>query len=396
MAGLVSLGQPFGGPSRIINVPAPRPSPFGQAIERGAGQIGQAIGMRGQRQQEQADQQRFSQAFGILRKGQGSPEAATAAVKILGGVQSPGWKPFVRQLYTDILARELDPSGQRQTEAATAKILAETQVLRREPQRPGFTLTPGAERFTAAGEPIAQVPPAAPLPSQQISARKLKRMDELQSKVDAGTATKKEEGLLDKMLAGAPLVEIGLGMPASAAERTAIAETRASLDALDNLKSLFDNPRTQTGPIFGRVAPVKGLAGLTTDEQEAFMAATSAFKNKVIKEITGAQMSETEAKRIMKQIPDTIDPPARWRAKWEQTRKNLQFIQKRRSEVLRQSGLRVPADGALDLTDQLRNGVPDSSTFDNELRLLDEQIRLLESEQTIPAVTPRTGMREFP
>ena len=251
-----------------------------------------------------------------------------------------------------------------------------------------FTLGPGGRRFDAAGNLIAQAPfrplapptPRAPtafeqtsaeigrlaaipkaqrtptqqarldqllarkplLPSQKISQKKLDEINRLQAKVDKGTITKPEQARLDKMLAGAPLVEISLGKPPSPAERTAIAETRASIDALNNLKTLFDSAQTKVGPIVGRAAPFKGLLGLTTDEQEDFMAATSAFKNRIIKEITGAQMSEQEANRIMKQIPDITDPPARWNAKWRQSKKNLEFLQKRRAEILRQSGLRVP------------------------------------------------------
>jgi len=131
----------------------------------------------------------------------------------------------------------------------------------------------------------------------------------------------------------------------SSTERQKIAETRASIDALDNLKSLFDSAQTKTGPITGRISPIAGLVGMTTDEQESFMAATSAFKNAIIKEITGAQMSEQEASRIMKQIPDITDPSPRWKAKWEQSKKNLEFLQKRRLEILEQSGLRVPRAG---------------------------------------------------
>lgn len=141
---------------------------------------------------------------------------------------------------------------------------------------------------------------------------------------------------------------INLGT-ASPTERQSIAEGRASIDALDNLKSLFDSTLTRTGPLAGRVDPVKGLLGLTSDEQEAFMAATSAFKNAIIKEITGAQMSEQEAKRIMKQIPDITDPPKRWLAKWEQSKKNLDFLQKRRLEILRQSGFVVPGETPMNI-----------------------------------------------
>jgi hypothetical protein len=130
--------------------------------------------------------------------------------------------------------------------------------------------------------------------------------------------------------------------PASASERTAIAETNTSMDILDNLKVLFDNPKTRTGPLVGRIDPILGVIGKTSMEQEDFMAATSAFKNKIIKEITGAQMSEPEAKRIMKQVPDIGDVPKRWLAKWNQSRKNLEMLQARRKEVLKQSGIKVP------------------------------------------------------
>jgi len=173
-------------------------------------------------------------------------------------------------------------------------------------------------------------------------------------------------------LYGKPMVEISLGKPASSAERTAIAETRASIDALDNLKSLFDSTKTRTGPIVGRVDPLKGLVGLTTDEQEGFMAATSAFKNAIIKEITGAQMSQEEAERIMKQVPDITDPSTRWEAKWEQSKKNLEFLQKRRAEILEQSGLRVPTgadvksqtkkqvESKIDKTDVYKNAISEA------------------------------------
>lgn len=129
---------------------------------------------------------------------------------------------------------------------------------------------------------------------------------------------------------------------AAPAERQALAQTQQSIDALHNLRMLFDNPSTRTGPVVGRYDPVAGLVGGTTAEQEALMAATSAFKNHVIKEITGAQMSETEAHRIMKQIPDITDPPVRWRAKWDQSKRNLEMLQRRRREILRKSGLEAP------------------------------------------------------
>lgn len=140
-----------------------------------------------------------------------------------------------------------------------------------------------------------------------------------------------------------PISETTINMAAaSPTERAAMAETAQGLDTLENLKMLFDNPKTRTGPIAGRYDPIAGLVGATSSEQEALMAATSAFKNRIIKEITGAQMSEVEARRIMKQIPDITDPPVRWQAKYEQTKRNLEAIQRRRQEVMRKSGVNAP------------------------------------------------------
>ncbi len=119
----------------------------------------------------------------------------------------------------------------------------------------------------------------------------------------------------------------------SAGEREKTATGLATLDVLGNLKKLFDSPDTRTGPVVGRIDPRIGQIGLTSRNQEDFMAATSAFKNQIIKEITGAQMSEVEAVRIMKQVPDITDHPDRWEAKWRQSVQNIQFLQRRRQQI---------------------------------------------------------------
>lgn len=160
--------------------------------------------------------------------------------------------------------------------------------------------------------------------------------------------------------------------PASPSERTAIAETNASIDALNNLKTLYNNVKTKSGPIVGRTSPVLGLVGMTSREQEDFMAATSAFQNAIIKDITGAQMSETEASRIKKQIPLITDPPARWEAKWKQSLKNLEFLQARRKEILRQSGLKVPGSPLGSLVPRGTIGGAISDMTDEELRRIAE------------------------
>ena len=129
----------------------------------------------------------------------------------------------------------------------------------------------------------------------------------------------------------------GMTLNISAGEREKTATGLASLDVLTNLRNLYDSPDTRTGPAVGRIDPIIGQFGLTSRPQEDFMAATSAFKNQIIKEITGAQMSEAEADRIMKQVPDITDHPTRWEAKWRQSVQNIQYLQNRRQEI--QSGV---------------------------------------------------------
>jgi len=184
---------------------------------------------------------------------------------------------------------------------------------------------------------------AAPTPSEQIGQERVSIISKLKPKIETGTATAEEKATYEDAVLGRPIsVKIGATEPPSPSERTAIAQTQASIDALNNLKQLFDSSRTKTGPITGRISPLAGLIGMTTKEQESFMAATSAFKNAIIKEITGAQLSQEEAERIMKQIPDITDPEPRWLAKWEESKKNLESLQKRRAEILKESGVKVP------------------------------------------------------
>lgn len=137
-------------------------------------------------------------------------------------------------------------------------------------------------------------------------------------------------------------VNIGPTERPSPAERTEIRDARASLDNLDNIKALVDS--SFVGPIQGRVGPISGLFGLTSQSQEEFYSASAAFANMIIKQITGAQMSETETVRIKAQIPKPEDPYHRWLANWNQSRNNVVMLLQRQQEVLRQSGMIVPGE----------------------------------------------------
>ncbi len=82
------------------------------------------------------------------------------------------------------------------------------------------------------------------------------------------------------------------------------------------------------------------LGGITEDEAD-FRAENSTLKNQVIKMITGAQMSEPEAQRIMKQIPDPENPPTVYEARLKRTRENVYMMAQKRRQILEGSGIDV-------------------------------------------------------
>lgn len=105
-----------------------------------------------------------------------------------------------------------------------------------------------------------------------------------------------------------------------------------SADQLDRLKDMFDKgAKNLIGPLEGRARAIgQQVPGVAVNDQYAnFAAATAAFRNTVIKAITGAAMSEQEATRIRQQIPELTDKPEVWLAKADQTRLNLADLNKR-------------------------------------------------------------------
>ena len=313
MAQLRNLGQPFGSPGGVINLPAPAGSALAGQIQMQAMQgVGQALGQwlgqerqQGLWQQDMLNMQLAQQ--GQLPQGMAGPQMGMPQMQSRMG----------RQAQMQSQLGQMFPA----------------------PAEP-FSLPPEHTRFTGTGQPVAVGKAAPMLPTQKAAQAKLDAYNKAKA-MPPLKRSKHQQAVVEKFEMGQALVQINLGR-ASPTERTSIAETRASIDALNNIKELYDSAKTRTGIVVGRLDPVLGAFGLTTDEQENFMAATSAFRNQIIKEITGAQMSEVEAKRILKQVPQETDPPARWEAKWRQSKKNLEMLQKRRLEILQQSGLQVP------------------------------------------------------
>lgn len=114
-----------------------------------------------------------------------------------------------------------------------------------------------------------------------------------------------------------------------------------SLGILNDLESLKSD--SWLGPVQGRMTELEiGMPGASVSDKLAkFAAQTATLKNAVVKAITGAQMSEPEAKRIMKQIPDFSDKPNVWKQKLDATRENMQVLKRRTIEL---SGGTMPTE----------------------------------------------------
>ena len=64
-----------------------------------------------------------------------------------------------------------------------------------------------------------------------------------------------------------------------------------------------------TGPITGRIGSVRQILSLTKDQENQFRQSTLVLAEMIIRSRTGAQASEAELKRSLKQMPDVNDPP---------------------------------------------------------------------------------------
>ena len=108
-----------------------------------------------------------------------------------------------------------------------------------------------------------------------------------------------------------------------------LAGLEQSLVVLKSLEGLVQDG--WLGPIQGRVTEAKvGLPGAPVSDQLArFYAETATLKNAVVKAVTGAQMSEPEAQRILTQVPSFADKPNVWRQKANATRDNLSMLRDR-------------------------------------------------------------------
>ena len=113
--------------------------------------------------------------------------------------------------------------------------------------------------------------------------------------------------------------------PPTASAKKTMAEAQASEEALKNIQGLY-KPE-YVGPMAGRMGSFENYTGIgITPERAQFTSAVAALKNQVIHDITGAQMSQAEASRILASVPDVTNPPDVFQARMAETLKNRERI----------------------------------------------------------------------
>lgn len=127
--------------------------------------------------------------------------------------------------------------------------------------------------------------------------------------------------------------------PAPAGAQGKIAEYSTALSLLGDLRPDIEDlmqraegqlrlDEGQVGPAAGRLSTFRqylpGPLGLDDPLWNRYTAKSAMLKNSVIKAITGAQMGEAEATRLMEQIPLPTDPLGVLLAKYDATVSNLQ------------------------------------------------------------------------
>jgi hypothetical protein len=133
------------------------------------------------------------------------------------------------------------------------------------------------------------------------------------------------------------------------AQRQALADNNAGIELLNTIEQTY-KPE-YTGFVQGRVGQlatkVVGEGGLLggSEGSAKFYADITTLKNQVIKAITGAQMSEPEARRIMDQLPIAGISDDAFKARMASSKANMDRITKMIWEV--GSGLRPPNPDAV-------------------------------------------------
>lgn len=156
----------------------------------------------------------------------------------------------------------------------------------------------------------------------------------------------------------------------------ALAELNYSQKVLGQIAKTFDP--NFVGPLAARAGKMtKYLDSLTDEQRVDFYANMAEYKNSIIKAITGAQMSETEAKRIVQQIPDENASPKAFSA-------SLQRAYRMTDQRIRSKMQSMAESGYVS-----RGDLPSPISADELANLFDEKLKtagISETKERAPSI----------
>lgn len=140
----------------------------------------------------------------------------------------------------------------------------------------------------------------------------------------------------------------------TATERAELSRDVTALDQSARIKNFY-KPQF-VGPLSGGIGgAAAGLGGplgavrraVTGPGESDFKSALATYRNAVINALSGAAVSESEAKRMQQQIPHEGDPSEQFEAKMRQTEENLRSVARRRRQIYGETGLDLSGLSAL-------------------------------------------------
>jgi hypothetical protein len=138
-------------------------------------------------------------------------------------------------------------------------------------------------------------------------------------------------GLRDKLGAIAQETATGVGRGLGAVAQDRLTGTGASLNMIGQMREGLKKFGNEIGPI-AHLAIKWELGGPLQEprkELAEWVSRIATLQNNIIKAQTGAQMSQGEAERILKQVPDINMHPTVFAARLDVTEENLKFMESR-------------------------------------------------------------------
>lgn len=147
--------------------------------------------------------------------------------------------------------------------------------------------------------------------------------------------------------------------PPSAGERDKFTDDATALGQANDLRRLyrkeFVGPMTgQLQGVASKVGAPASLIGIKLRPGEAdFRGALAQYRNRVINALSGAAVSESEARRMAEQIPQETDPSETFEAKLRQTEQNLRNVASTRRTTATSTGVDLSGLAPLPGSDEM-------------------------------------------